>query len=88
MKYIFLAGSFFFGIAGITQTMDAFRMEGFQELVVSPIVFNLHYLTVSLPPAPGFVRILILSLGLFVLYLIWQKLKGLGIGKVSEYIPE
>ncbi len=86
MKYIFLAGSIIFGIAGISQAMDAFRVGGLHELVVSPIVFNLQYLTVSLTPVPGFVRILILSLGLFVLYLIWQKLKGLGIGKVSEYI--
>ena len=88
MKYIFLAGSVIFGISGISQAMDAFRVEEFQKLVVSPIVYNFQYLTISLTPAPGFVRILILSLGFFILYLIWQKLKSLGIGKVSEYILE
>ncbi|MCF6246361.1 MAG: hypothetical protein L3J69_03260 [Desulfobacula sp.] len=85
MKYIFLAGSIIFGIAGISQAMDAFRVEGFKEFGSSPVVFDFQYLTVSLTTAPGFVRILILSLGFFILYLIWHKLKGLGIGKVSEY---
>ena len=87
MKYIFLAGSFIFGVVGISQAMDVLMGEGVKQIVKSPVVFNLQYVTISFQPTPGFVKILLLSLGFFSLFLIWQKLKRLGFGKISDYIP-
>lgn len=88
MKYLFLTGAIIFGVTGISQAMDAFLSHGADQLAASKLVFDLQYLTISFTPLPGFVRVLILSAGLFSLYLIWRKLKLLGIGSVSDYIPE
>ena len=82
MKYIFLAGSFIFGITGISRAMDELMGEGVHQIVRTPVVFNLQYITVSFQPVPGFVKILILSAGFFSLFLIWQKLKRLGLPKI------
>jgi hypothetical protein len=88
MRYILLAGSVIFGIAGLSQAMDAIRSDGLNGLTVVPHVIDLQFLTVSFTPLPGFVRILILSIGLFVMYLVRRKLKKLGMGKLTEYIME
>ncbi|MCD4678264.1 MAG: hypothetical protein K8S18_20070 [Desulfobacula sp.] len=87
MKYIFLAGSIIFGIAGISQAMDILMGEGIGPLVKPPVVFDLQYVTISFLPTPGFVKILLLSLGFFSLFLIWQKLKKLGFGKTLGLYP-
>jgi len=86
MKYILLASSLIFGVTGLCQAMDAFKAENMAQLLPTPYIFNFQILTVSLTPVPGFVRVLILSAGLFALYLIWKKLKGLGMGRLSEYV--
>lgn len=85
MKYIFLTGSLVFGIAGISQAMDAFLGDGLKLLAKAPVVFNFQYISVSFQPAPGFVRIFILSFGLFCLFLIWRKLKLIGFDKIWNY---
>lgn len=87
MKYIFLTASFIFGIVGISQAMDVLMGEGFSQAIKPPIVFDLQFITISFQPAPLFIRILLLSLGFFSLFLIWQKLKKLGFGKIWEYTP-
>ena len=88
MRYIFLAGSIIFGITGISQAMDALMADGVSLLAANKLVYDFQYVTVSFTPFPGFARILILSLGLFVMYLVWRKLKELGIGRLTEYILE
>jgi len=87
MKYIFLTASFLFGIAGISQAMDAFLNEGGSHVAKLPVVFNLQFIEISFQPTPLFARILFLSVGFFSLFLIWQKLKKLGLGKIWEYTP-
>ena len=88
MKYIFLAGSIIFGVTGISRAMDAFMADGFGQQTAHKLIYDFQFLTVSLTPFPGFVRILILSAGFFALYLLRRKLKTLGMGKLSEYIME
>lgn len=87
MKYILLTGSFLFGIAGICQAMGVLMGERAWQAGRSPVVFNLQYVTLSFQPTPGCVKVLLLSLGFFCLFLIRQKLKKLGLGKIREYIP-
>ncbi len=87
MKYIFLTGSIFFGIVGISQAMDEFTRQTGPVLMSAPIFLKFQYMTLSFQPFPGFVRIILLSVGFFALFLIWNKLKKLGIGKLWEYIP-
>ena len=87
MKYIFLAGSLIFGIAGISQAMDVFTGQGTVQTITSPVIYNFQYFTISFQPVPGFIKIILLSLGFFSLFLIWQKLKRLGFGRLSEYTP-
>ncbi|MCP3873814.1 MAG: hypothetical protein GY699_11735 [Desulfobacteraceae bacterium] len=87
MKYIFLIGSIIFGLVGISQAMDVLMGEGIKQVIKLPVVFNLQWITLSFQPTPGFVKILLLSLGFFSLFLIWRKLKKLGIHKLWEYIP-
>jgi len=82
MKYMFLAGSFIFGIAGISKAMDELMGEGINQMVRTPVIFNLQYITVSFQPVPGFVKILLLSVGFFSLFLIWKKLKRLGFPEI------
>lgn len=86
MKYLFLAGSIIFGVAGLSQAMDAIKSEGISQFAASPLVYNFQTITLSFTPLPGFARILILSIGFFALYVIWQKLKSLGMGKIADYI--
>lgn len=87
MRYIFLTGSIIFGIAGISQAMGEFMGEGVKTIIQTPVVFKFQFITLTFQPTPGFVKIFLLSLGLFFLFLIWQKLKNLGFGKISDYIP-
>ncbi len=86
MKYIFLAGSIILGIAGISQAMNDIKTQGFAHLGAAPINYDFQVLTISFMPLPGFARILVLSVGFFLLYFLWKKLKSLGIGKVADYI--
>jgi hypothetical protein len=88
MKYIFLAGSFFFGIVGICQAMDVMMKDSVTTTYTMPVTFDLHPIRVYFYPAPGFIHILLLSLGFFSLFLIWKKLKTLNIGRIWEYIPD
>ncbi|WP_300461504.1 hypothetical protein [Desulfobacula sp.] len=88
MKYMFLAGSFFFGITGICQAMDIMINEGVKAMHTMPVTIDLHPITIYFYPAPGFIHILLLSLGFFSLFLIWKKLKALNIGWIWEYIPD
>ncbi len=87
MKYIFLIGSIIFGIVGISQAMDTLIGERAVYVTPPPAVFDLQFITLSFQATPGFVKILFLSMGLFSLFLIWQKLKKLGICKVWNYVP-
>ena len=89
MKYILLAGSVIFGITGIAQAVGLFADPGnYASQVTGRIKYQWHFISLSFTPAPGYVRILILSLMFFILYLIWQHLKKLGIGNVVNYILE
>ncbi len=87
MKYIFLIGSIVFGIAGISQAMDAFKADGASLITHLPIVFNLQYISISFQPTPGFVKVLVLSFGCFILFLIRQRLKDLGFNGIQDYFP-
>ncbi|MBU1341397.1 MAG: hypothetical protein KKE44_22530 [Proteobacteria bacterium] len=87
MKYIYLTGSIIFAITGISQAMRVLMGEGSRQVVNTPVVFNLQYITLSFMPTPGFVKILLLGLGFFCLFLIRQRLKKLGVGKIWKYIP-
>lgn len=88
MKYIFLAGSILLFATGISQAMDAFKTNGLGLAAAVPIKFDFQFITVSFAPMPGFVKIIILGAGLFCLYLIWKKLKALGLGHISDYVLE
>ena len=88
MKYFFLTGSIIFAIAGISQAMDTFLAHRADQFAGSKLVVDFQYLSISFIPLPGFVRVLVLSVGLFLLYLVWRKLKALGMGRIADYIPE
>lgn len=88
MKYVFLAGSIIFGLTGITQAMADLTTAGSAAPEYASRVFNFQHLSISLTPVPGYVQFLLLGMGLFCLYLIWKKLKDLGMGKLTDYIPE
>lgn len=87
MKYIFLTGSIIFGITGISQAMDAFKTDGFNVMLEHPVIFKLQHISISFQTTPGFAKIIFLSLGFFVLYLIRQRLKDLGLNTIKDYIP-
>ncbi len=74
------------GIAGISQAMNDIKTQGFASLGAIPVNYDFQVLTITFTPLPGFARILVLSVGFFVLYFLWKKLKSLGIGKVADYI--
>ncbi len=87
MKYIFLIGSIFFGITGICQAMGEFMNESTALVEKTPVMFNLQFFRLTFHPAPGFVSILVLSIGLFALFLTWQKIKQMGLNSLLEYVP-
>ncbi len=87
MKYIFLIGSVFFGITGICQAMGELMKESTALVDKAPMMFNLQFIRLTIQPAPGFVSILLLSLGLFGLFLTWHKIKQTGLESLLEYIP-
>ena len=87
MKYILLTVSILLGVAGASQAMDVLiHQKGFSS-TSGLLLVDLRYATVTLPALPLFVQVLTLSFGFFTLYLIWQKIRSLKIGKLADYIP-
>lgn len=87
MKYIFLTGAVLFGVVGISQAMDAFDPASGSMILPSQIILTFQSITVSFQPLPGFLKVLLLSLLFLALYATWRKIKGLGIGKIWDYVP-
>lgn len=87
MKYIFLIGSIVFGITGISQAMDAFMSEKGSLVEYLPKVIDLQFISITFQSPPGFVKVLILSVGLFILFLIRSRLKDLGFNSIHDYLP-
>ncbi len=86
MRYIFLIGSLVFGLAGISQAMGLFSTK-LSPPVADQVVMTFDALSIAYHPAPVFVRVLVLSVGFFLLFLIWQRLKGLGFSGITDYFP-
>ncbi len=87
MKYILLIGTFLFGIVGISQAMDVYMGTGVEQIINPFTVINFKYFLFSFPSIPEFIKIILLSMGFFMLFLILQKLKALGLRKIWEYTP-
>lgn len=84
MKYIFLIASIVFGISGISQAMDAFKTQVPEAM---PVVFQLESIMITFQPFPGFLRVILLSLSFFMMFLIWRRIISLGLRHLTDYMP-
>lgn len=87
MKYIFLTGSIIFGLTGFCQGMDALINQHGEGIFKPLVVYDLKFVEITFQPAPDFIKIILVSIGFFCLFLIWQKLKRMGLKKIWNYIP-
>ena len=87
MQYLFLTASVVSGLAGVRQALDCFSDQGKLVFSQAPVELRFQCLVLSIHPLPGFIHCLLLGMAFFILFLVWLKLKRLGLYRFWMYVP-